>query len=64
VSGSPVFVTRFVTQPANIDLKTELAPFGLRVEKFGSRTRIVVGEKLTSRQRDLLRELGYNDRTR
>ena len=64
VSGSPVFVTRFVTQPANIDLKTELAPFGLRVEKFGSRPRIVVGEKLTSRQRDLLRELGYNDRTR
>lgn len=58
------FVTRFVTQPVNIDLPNELAPFGLRVEKFGLRTRIVAAEKLTKRQRDLLRELGYNDRTR
>jgi predicted metalloprotease with PDZ domain len=60
----PSFVQRFVNEPVNIDLQTELARFGLRVEKFGFRTRIVVGEKLTSRQRDLLRELGYNDRTR
>jgi hypothetical protein len=58
------FVTRFVTQPVNIDLQNELAPFGLRVGKFGLRTRIVVNEKLTKRQRDLLRELGYNDRAR
>lgn len=58
------FVSRFVTEPVNIDLQTELAPFGLRVEKFGFRTRIVVSEKLTKRQRDLLGELGYNDRTR
>jgi hypothetical protein len=58
------FVTRFVTQPVNIDLQNELAPFGLRVEKFGLRMRIVPNEKLTKRQRDLLRELGYNDRTR
>jgi hypothetical protein len=58
------FVARFVTQPVSIDLQSELAPFGLRVEKFGFRTRIVVNEKLSKRQRDLLRDLGYNDRTR
>jgi hypothetical protein len=58
------FVQRFLNGPVNIDLQTELAPFGLRVEKFGFRTRIVAEEKLTKRQRDLLRELGYNDRTR
>ena len=60
----PGFVQRFVNGPVNFDLQTELAPFGLRVEKFGFRTRIVAGEELTKRQRDLLRELGYNDRTR
>jgi predicted metalloprotease with PDZ domain len=58
------FVARFVTQPVSIDLQSELAPFGLHVEKSGFRTRIVVNEKLSKRQRDLLRDLGYNDRTR
>jgi hypothetical protein len=51
----------FVRQPIDINLESELAPFGLRAEQFGLRTRISVAEKLTKRQRDLLRGLGYND---
>jgi hypothetical protein len=53
-----------VTQPARIDLRQELAPFGLQVETFSLRTRINVSEDLTKQQRDLLRQLGYNDVTR
>jgi predicted metalloprotease with PDZ domain len=63
-SGGPGFVQRFINEPMNIDLQKELAQFGLRVEKFGFRSRIVPVEKLTKGQRDLLRELGYNDRVR
>jgi len=32
----------------------------LLVDKFGTSTRVTVAERLTKRQRDLLRELGYN----
>lgn len=63
-SGGSDFVQRFINQPVSVDLQQELSQFGLRVEKFGFRTRIVPVEKLTKRQRDLLRELGYNDRAR
>jgi predicted metalloprotease with PDZ domain len=62
--GTRAFVRAFVTQPAKIDLRQELAPFGLQVETFGLRTRISVSEELTKQQRDLLRQLGYNDVTR
>jgi predicted metalloprotease with PDZ domain len=62
--GTRAFVRAFVTQPAKIDLGQELAPFGLKVETFGLRTRISVTEDLTKQQRDLLRQLGYNDVTR
>jgi hypothetical protein len=41
-----------------------MAPFGLRVETFGLRTRLSVSEQLSRPQRDLLRELGYNDSAR
>jgi len=43
-----------------IDLAKELAPYGLLVDRFGSHTRVAVAERPTKRQRDLLRELGYN----
>src|ERR1051325_7112468 len=62
--GTRTFVRAFVTQPAKIDLLQELGPLGLRVETFGLRTRINVSEDLTKQQRDLLRQLGYNDITR
>lgn len=62
--GDSGFVQRFINESVNIDLQKELAPFGLHAEKLGFRTRIMPAEKLTKRQRDLLRELGYNDRVR
>ena len=58
------FVRKFIRNPVTIDLATELAPFGLQVETFGLRTRISVNEKLNKKQRDLLRQLGYNDAVR
>lgn len=58
------FVRKFIRSPVTINLANELAPFGLQVETFGLRTRIGVSEKLNKQQRDLLRELGYNDAVR
>ena len=58
--SSPNFVERFITSPVSIDLKNELAPFGLRVEKM-VRTHISVSEDVSKRQRDLLKQLGYNE---
>lgn len=55
------FVRAFIRNPVVINLATELAPFGLQVETVGLRTRITVSDKLSRQQRDLLRELGYND---
>ena len=60
-SGMNAFVDSFVRHPAVIDLAAELAPLGLRVERFGLRSRVAVNEQVTRQQRDLLRELGYND---
>ena len=54
----------FIRNAVAINLQEELAPFGLRVETFGLRTRISVSEALTRQQRDLLHELGYNDYVR
>jgi hypothetical protein len=58
--SSQNFVERFITAPVSIDLKNELAPFGLRVEKL-VRTHISVSEDVSKRQRDLLKQLGYNE---
>jgi hypothetical protein len=55
------FVRSFVQEPISIDLQKELSPYGFMVEKQGLRTRITVSDKLSKQQRDLLRELGYND---
>ena len=63
-SGMQGFVRQFIREPVTISLAAELAPFGLRVETFGLRTRLSVGEQLSKPQRDLLRELGYNDAAR
>ena len=56
----PGFVERFITVPVSIELTKELAPFGLRVEKL-LRTHISVADSATKRQRDLLKQLGYNE---
>ena len=63
-SGIQGFVQGFIREPVTISLASELAQFGLRVETFGLRTRLSVGEQLSKPQRDLLRELGYNDSAR
>jgi predicted metalloprotease with PDZ domain len=62
-SGSEDFVRNFIRSPVSINLPTELAPFGLKVETLGLRTHISINEKLSKQQRDLLRQLGYNDAT-
>ena len=56
------FVERFIAAPVTIDLKKELAPYGLRVEKM-VRTHISVSDdvSVSKRQRDLLKQLGYNE---
>jgi hypothetical protein len=56
------FVEQFIVRPVAIDLEKELDQFGLHVEKIGLRTRIYPANNLTRRQRDLLRQLGYNER--
>ena len=62
--GMRDFAESFIRRAAPVELPAELAPFGLLVERLGLRTRISVSEALTSRQRDLLRNLGYNDYAR
>ena len=67
LEGSPNmrdFADSFIRRATPVDLPAELDPFGLRVERLGLRTRISVSETLTGRQRDLLRQLGYNDYVR
>jgi predicted metalloprotease with PDZ domain len=63
-AGMENFAREYVQTPRGIDLAASLAPFGLRVEKFGLRTRITVAESLSRAQRDLLRRLGYNGETK
>jgi predicted metalloprotease with PDZ domain len=62
-AGSDEFVRKFIRNPVSINLASELEPIGLKVETVGLRTRISVSDKLSKRQRDLLRDLGYNDQT-
>lgn len=58
--SSQNFVERFISAPVSIDLKNELAPFGLRVDKV-VRTHISISDDLSKRQRELLKQLGYNE---
>ena len=58
------FVRQFIRDAVTINLANELAPFGLQVETVGLRTRMAVKDNLSKQQRDLLRELGYNDAVR
>ena len=55
------FVADFVGRPARINLSEAFKNSGLVADSFGVRSRISVGETLTRQQRDLLRDLGYND---
>lgn len=56
------FVRRYVESPVTIDLKSGLTPYGLEILPGGVRTHVFVTSALSSRQRDLLRQLGYNEK--
>jgi predicted metalloprotease with PDZ domain len=55
------FVRGYIENPAPIDLKTLLAPYGLDVVSLGTRTQVSTRNSLSRQQRDLLRQLGYNE---
>lgn len=63
-SGVKDFGRLFIRNAVTINLREQLAPFGLKVETIGLRTYISASETLTRQQRDLLHELGYNDYVR
>ena len=58
------FTRRYVESASIIDLESAITPFGLRVERAGARTHVMVSESLTRNQRDLLRKFGYNGEER
>ena len=58
--ASASFTDSFIKSPRQLDLATELSPFGLRVFAENGRTRIVAVEPLAGPQRALLRQIGYN----
>lgn len=62
MSGMRDFVARYVTGADEINLSTLIEPFGLRVEPGGARTHVGVAASPDSRQRELLRKLGYNEK--
>ena len=59
--GMESFSKRYIENPNTIDLASAISPFGLKVETFGLRTRVMVLESLSRGQRDLLNKLGYNE---
>lgn len=60
VAGGKDYAARLVAVAQRIDLGAELLPFGLVVESSGARHQVVVADSLSSSQRDLLRQIGYN----
>ena len=56
------FVRRYIESAAAIDLKSALPVYGLQVMPGGVRTHVQVTDSLNRRQRDLLGQLGYNER--
>ena len=56
------FVKRYIESPNAIDLKSALAAYGLQILPGGVRTHVQVADSLSRGQRDLLRQLGYNEK--
>ncbi|HEX7316015.1 MAG TPA: hypothetical protein VF297_19060 [Pyrinomonadaceae bacterium] len=57
------FVERYVEGGTTLTLPSLIEPFGLKVLPGGVRTHVGVADSLDSAQRELLRKLGYNDRS-
>ena len=55
------FVSRYIGGTDVIDLQSAIAPFGLQLDRSGTRTRIFVSNSLSRAQRDLLHGFGYNE---
>ncbi|HEV2799336.1 MAG TPA: hypothetical protein VGW12_02505 [Pyrinomonadaceae bacterium] len=60
VAGGSDLSKRYVESTGALDLTEALNTFGLKLERFGARTRIRVVDAPTRAQRDLLRGMGYN----
>lgn len=60
---TPFFARQYVTSASTIDLSSIIAPFGLKIEPGSVRARLAVVDSPTRKQRDLLRQLGYNNET-
>jgi predicted metalloprotease with PDZ domain len=56
------FIRRYIESPAVIDLKSALPVYGLQLFPGGVRTHVQVAGGLSRQQRDLLRQLGYNEK--
>lgn len=56
------FVRRYIESPTAIDLKSSLSGYGLEILPGGARTHISIAGSTSQRQRDLLRQLGYNEK--
>jgi predicted metalloprotease with PDZ domain len=56
------YVRRYIESPATIDLKSALSSYGLQLLPGGVRTHVQVSDSLSREQRDLLRQLGYNEK--
>ena len=56
------FVRRYIESPAGIDLKSVLSVYGLQLLPGGVRTHVQIADSLSREQRDLLHQLGYNEK--
>lgn len=63
VGGMREFVSTHVESPVAINLSAALVPFGLRAETLAGRTRVSVAESTNKEQRELLKKLGYNEKS-
>jgi predicted metalloprotease with PDZ domain len=53
-------IENYVESTTQIDLTQELTPFGIEVKNVGNETKLQINENLSSKQKDLLKKLGYN----
>lgn len=61
-SGMRDITQRYIENVDVIELEKIITLFGLRAERPGTQTRIAVAEPLDRRQRELLKQFGYNER--
>ncbi|HEX8180636.1 MAG TPA: hypothetical protein VF525_13900 [Pyrinomonadaceae bacterium] len=61
VAGGPALTELYIKGSSDFDLARTLAPFGLQVAAIGASTRISVAPQLNRAQRDLLKQIGYNE---